>query len=484
MAKNEIELVATEGVFKGLAKQNMIFHQCICELVDNSIASKKENENFKIDIILTDLKNGKVGIYICDNGIGMSADDLASSLQLGRPPKEESNRLHEHGFGLKNSIATLTRGEYYWKIWSSSKNGISSVEGPFGPKMIIEDDDNFPNLDFLPSDISTMIYAETSIDYMITLQGRGRKIKSERGLTKLREYLMEHLGVIYRGYLGSNGYPEGSIFVCIERDRLRVDRIDLPIEGSTTHAFTVNLNGQNYNIEYEYGSLSDSKKQKCKYYYQRSQKTQGIDIRIGNRVISTSVLEQIWDDIGGRHPGYNDFIGELRIPDMPRGVLTTVNNKSDFNLDDGNWDVIFEEIQDRQFRPKQNYRSLNEKQIQDRWINMLRSTNPDETILDERSVWSSGVRIDVYRKKEDGSIILYEMKVGEVKPIDVYQTKMYWDGLEIEGEFPKEAVLLASDSNSRCEEMVNKINNLFKTPTGRSYNIKIETHRDRNLEIK
>ena len=47
MAKHNVQLVATQGVFAGLAKQNMLFHQCIAELVYNSIASRKEK--FKIE---------------------------------------------------------------------------------------------------------------------------------------------------------------------------------------------------------------------------------------------------------------------------------------------------------------------------------------------------------------------------------------------------------------------------------------------------
>lgn len=51
MAQHEVELIATSGVFRGLAKQNMLFHQCISELIDNSIASKKEDHNFDIEVI-------------------------------------------------------------------------------------------------------------------------------------------------------------------------------------------------------------------------------------------------------------------------------------------------------------------------------------------------------------------------------------------------------------------------------------------------
>lgn len=46
MAKHDVQLVATKGVFMGLAKQNMLFHQCISELVDNAVASTQPSKNF------------------------------------------------------------------------------------------------------------------------------------------------------------------------------------------------------------------------------------------------------------------------------------------------------------------------------------------------------------------------------------------------------------------------------------------------------
>ncbi|GAI17190.1 unnamed protein product, partial [marine sediment metagenome] len=51
MPEYEVELTATEGLFEGLAKQNMLFHQCIGELVDNAIAANIGNNPFLVDII-------------------------------------------------------------------------------------------------------------------------------------------------------------------------------------------------------------------------------------------------------------------------------------------------------------------------------------------------------------------------------------------------------------------------------------------------
>lgn len=491
MAQHEVELIATTGVFRGLAKQNMLFHQCISELIDNSIASKKEDQNFDIEVIFHNLNDGKYGIYICDNGKGMNLETLKGALQLGKEPNPDSDRLHEHGFGLKNSLATLTRGNGYWKIWSKTRtSNVSSVEGPFGPTMIIEDDDKFPTYDFLPSDISTIVYAETTIDYIRTVQGRGGPTND---IIKLRKWLVEHLGVFYRGYLTQDPTTfdvDGSIKVSIDKNRLRVNPVLVPYANSTIERFKVELDGTEYDIEYEFGTLDEIKRnqlvlgEKSQFYYLKNIPTQGIDVRLGKRVLATAMLDSIWKTQDGksqlnRHNDYNDFVGEIRIPNVPRGLLTTVNNKTDFNLDDTGWVKVFEQLNN--FKPPKTIREKTEKGLQNKWINMLKATNPDEVISDEKHVWPTGVKIDAYRKKENGDIVIYELKVGNAQPIHLYQLLMYWDGLEVTGETPREAILMVEDYSNTIEEMVSIINSELKTKSGGSYNIKVEKHIDKNL---
>ena len=188
MATHQVKLIANEGIFQGLAKQNMLFHQCIGELIDNAIAARKPNEIFNIAVFLKRSPNDqeKVDLYICDNCKGMNLEDLKRALQLGQFASE-GDRLNEHGFGLKNALATLSGGNGYWKMWTkfSNKSTICSVEGPFGPDMIIEDDDSFPEEDFLSIDISTLIKVSVKMYFVQTVQGRGAP---SHDLSRLREW--------------------------------------------------------------------------------------------------------------------------------------------------------------------------------------------------------------------------------------------------------------------------------------------------------
>ncbi len=494
MARHPVKLQPTEGTFRGLAKQNLLAHQCICELVDNAIAAKADGERFKIDIIFDKDEHVEdmVDMYVADNSSGMDLNHLEKALQLGESATTGS-RLNEHGFGLKNALATLSGGNGKWKIWSKTKraSNVCSVEGPFKSEMEISDDDQFPELSFLPTDISTLVKVPVKISFLQTLQGRGAPSKN---LETLRSWLIEHLGVAYRGYLDQDPLTNensGVIAVSIRNDTVTVPSIRVPFGSAKTNYFTVELGGNTYSLEYKYGTLDEVQRdrlvrgQKAKYYYQGNIATQGIDIRLGKRVIATRQFETIWktDDNQSqltRHNNFNDFVGELLIPELPRGVLTTVNNKTDFNLNDPDWAKIFEEL--NKIRPPKQIREHSETEIRKKWIQMLKATNPQDTVTDERSVWPTGTYIDVYRKTSAGKIIIYELKIGTGSPLHLYQLKMYWDGLILDKkESPREAILLVEDFSSNLEEMANLMNKL-PTPSGsHPYNFKIEKLKDKGL---
>lgn len=497
MGHHKVALQPTEGTFKGLAKQNMLVHQCIGELVDNAIAAKPKTQKFRVDIVLinNDEDSARVDLYIADNCQGMTLEHLKLALQLGESATTD-NRLNEHGFGLKNALATLSGGNGYWKVWSKAKGTatVSSVEGPFKTEMYISDEDELPVLDFLPSDISTLVKVPVKLTFLQSLQGRGAPAKD---LSVLRTWMIEHLGVAYRGYLEQDGETldsSGVIVVSVGNDNLQVPPILVPFGSVQTKRFKVELSGSVYDLEYKYGTLDEEKRDKivrgnkAKYYYQGNIATQGIDIRLGRRVIATKQFETIWKTDDGeaqltRHNNFNDFVGELLIPELPRGVLSTVNNKTDFNLDDPDWSKIFDHL--NILRPPKKIREHSENELRNKWISMLRATNPEDIVTHETSVWPTGTYIDVYRRTSSGKIIIYELKVGTGAPIHLYQLKMYWDGLVLDKkEQPSEAILLVEEFPSNLEVMANMMNKLPVPPNSKPYNFKIERLSDKGLITK
>lgn len=252
------------------------------------------------------------------------------------------------------------------------------------------------------------------------------------------------------------------------------------------------LGGQVYPLVYKFGTLDTMRRDglvkgnRAQYYYQGNIPTQGIDIRLGKRTIATMQFDNIWKTEDGehkltRHNRFNEFVGELLIPELPRGVLSTVNNKTDFNLDDPDWEKVFSRLND--FRPHENIRQRSEEQLKKQWIKMLEATNPDDLVSSEASVWPPGVKVDVYRESgAGGRISIYELKTGTASPLDLYQLKMYWDGLAIEGKAPHEAVLLCEKYSDVLQHMANEMNSKLSPPDGTSkYNFRIETHGEKGI---
>ena len=495
MPEHKVILLANEGIFRGLAKQNMLFHQCLAELIDNAIAAQNPETKFRIDVILSpvDGQDDLVDLYVADNGMGMNVSHLGNALQLGESATV-SSRLNEHGFGLKNALATLSGGNGTWKLWTRTEfvGPTISSEGPFKAEMTIEDDDVFPTEDFLPTDAATVIKVRTRLSFVRTVQGRGAPTNN---LAALRQWLIEHLGVLYRGYLeqDSNTFDHsGVIVVAIGKDRQQVPPVQVPLGNKETKYFEVEIAGKVENLRLEVGSLDEVRRDvlvrgdSARFYYQGNIPTQGIDIRLGKRTIATRQIETIWKTENGRsqlsrHNNYNDFLGELFIPELPRGILSTTNNKADFNLDDAEWSKIFE-ILNTDYRPVEIVREKTEAGLREKWTNMLKATNTTDAVTNDHGVWPTSTKIDVYRKAPDGRVTIYELKVGSAAPLHLYQLKMYWDGLVLGGEEPQEAILLAEDFSTTMEEMANQMNTL-EPPTsgGKPYNFMIERHRDKGL---
>lgn len=487
MSVHKVPLAANEGIFIGLSRQNMLFHQCLGELVDNAIAATPARQKFRVDIIFSPTagNHDRVDLFVADNGRGMGLEHLKKALQLGESATTDS-RLNEHGFGLKNSLATLSGGNGPWKVWTRPVKGgpVFSVSGPFRREMEIRDEEKFPTDPFLPADISTLIKVPVKIAFIQTAQGRGAPATD---LSALRDWVIEHLGVLYRGYLAPDDQTyetSGVIVVSIGNDSVAVPPVEVPFGNREVKYLDVELGGNIEKIEYRYGTLDEVKRDKlikgkrAKFYYQQNQPTQGIDIRLGKRVIATRQFETIWNK--SRHNSYNDFVGELMIPELPRGILSTTNTKTDFNLDDPDWAKIFNQLRD--YEPVKEIRERTEADVRAKWIKMLKATNPEETVTDERSVWPTGTRIDVYRKTLQEKIIIYELKVVSGAPIHLYQLKMYWDGLVVDTkEQPSEAILLVESFDAALEQMANMMNQLAPPRGTKPYNFKIERLKDKNL---
>ena len=120
----------------------------------------------------------------------------------------------------------------------------------------------------------------------------------------------------------------------------------------------------------------------------------------------------------------------------------------------------------------------------------MKETNPEDEIDDEHYVWESGARIDVYRKTPHNEIFIYELKVGKATPLHLYQLKMYWDGLVLQGIQPTKGILLVESYKSTIKSMAQDMSKFLSPPmikmgeemkpSGKYY-FSVETHSERGL---
>ncbi len=494
----DISVNMTPKGYKGLGMQGMLCHQGYCELCDNVFASTPANQIARIVIALApDADKNYLWTAVADWGPGMNEDALTNALQMGSKAVGD-NPLHEHGFGLKNALACMADHDN-WTIYTRQdpSQEYLQVFGPFDSTMSIYKTSMLE----LPAGMnlkwdspSTVVLMRVPMKVARTVQKRGCQNMTD--LATLRSWLVEHLGVAYRGYLEQNPDtldPSAKILVTIGDNELIVPPMRVPMMMAKTECFDVELNGTVVPIRYMHGFLDIDARdhmvhnKKAKYYYQHNQPSQGIDIRIGKRVICTAQLDQIWHQEDGtpiaRHNHYNDFVGELLIPELPRGVLSTLNNKTDINRTDDNWAVIFNALQ--QFEPEKNSLALEEEAVKVHWKQILEAACPDDVVSREVSVWCSGTRIDVMAENAN-KCVLYEVKIHNAAPIHLYQLKMYWDGMVIEGHQPTEAILIAHSFPDKLLGMLNQMNQMPAPylPSGAPsapYNFKIATLKEKHL---
>ncbi|BBB33203.1 hypothetical protein TTHT_1731 [Thermotomaculum hydrothermale] len=498
--KDVIISIEEERYWEGLGRQEMDFHQVIGELIDNSIsASGKDSEGdllpFKIEITLEKLGN-KILVTVADEGIGMTVDEITEHIfSLGGKGRSEGP-LNEHGFGLKNALCVLTIGNKLpWTLKTRDDEAVNQklvylVKGPFSSQMKLELDDITlwnKGLAHVKLDRGTRVVAETSFEFFNTLYPRARTFET------LVERFIEHLGVMYRGFLNNEhnklwlrwrilGDDERNPNNNAEWEEFRIKPIKIPYDagGSQSTEFEVEGPEGCARAIYVRGNLdtekvrdvSQGKPYPLKIYYQGNIPTQGIDIVVRGRVLKAGQLPEIWPDIP-RHNNFNKFVGELILNDSK---FRTVNNKISLNPHNPYWIRLLEKLDADDYKPQRITGAKIERDLSKKLKIMLEGHCTNSTVQRDKPIWSgAGVKVDIYHELNDGGIHIYELKAGTAAPLDAYQLLMYWDGVvKDEGKSPKVARLVAKEIPRSVENIIVEINKR-KDSLGNNYQLEGKT---------
>jgi hypothetical protein len=114
--------------------------------------------------------------------------------------------------------------------------------------------------------------------------------------------------------------------------------------------------------------------------------------------------------------------------------------------------------------------------------------DPNKVIDTEKYVFTGTgnrkdkVRVDLYEKSM-GQVIVYEGKKEITTSKDVYQLRMYWDGLVYDGVKPNIGILVATNHPDSVKSLI-AIVNTMKDTNENNYNLELKTWDELGLVSK
>ena len=258
----------------------------------------------------------------------------------------------------------------------------------------------------------------------------------------------------------------------------------------------VNLGNGKVTIEYKFGKVN--KKQErlefdnatARKYYQKSMSTSGVEIRINGRVLCYNLFKEIWGI--EKHNSYNYLLVSVNLKSSDRGALPkTRTSKNGLREGDEKLEKLYEWIRSNLNEPVKDV-TLSDHETD--LFELLRDrieqydSDPHKLVKTEYEVFvSTGnnkdrVRADLYYKNTY-SITIYEGKKDETTSKDVYQLRMYWDGLVYDGITPTKGILLATTHPDSVKELISIVNEMYDAK-GNKYNFGTKTWQQEGIIIQ
>ena len=476
--------------------------QIINEFVDNSISNFEANNPLLRYIFIT-LKevstNGDVSIRIEDSGTGIR--DLDQAFTLGSKKAAESP-LNEHGFGLKHALASANPQNDSWCVYTRteedlSKNQFKKIAAPYqiGSYQCSVLSEPWPG----QLNTGTIVDFTCSRAMYATLaRGIPGGMKS---FVPIANILHEDLGFTYSGIIKENkvnitlvlidttgnkkNYPVGAV-------EPSWDRYINPSSGTET----VDLGNGNVIIEYEFGQIvnkndrTDFDNTTTRKYYKQNMSSSGVEIRLNGRMLCNNLFKEVWGK--EKHNSYNNFLVRLNLKSNDRGALPqTRTSKNGLREGDERLDALYNWIRSCMHEPvKELSLATHETDLFESLKQNMLQYNPDpnKVVDTEMHVFTATgnvkdkVRIDLYSKSTDG-IVIYEGKRDYTTSKDVYQLRMYWDGLVYDGISPDKGYLVAQSHPDSVATLVHIVNTM-KDANGKHYNLELKQWAELGIIIK
>lgn len=477
--------------------------QIINEFIDNSvsnfIANNTEMKNINISLYEISRKED-IKVIIEDSGTGIKK--LDESFTLGSCKAAETP-LNEHGFGMKHALASANPKNDAWKIYTRTQDDLNQgifklIQAPYQIKNYTVKicNDNWPGQ---MNSTGTIIEFDCKYEMYKTIT-RGVK-GGMSNFTSIADVLCEELGVTYANVISEKGISIAiHIFAYNSKEQhYHVGAVTPNWEeyikpGSGSEE--VDLGNGKILIDYKFGKINEKPERKAfdntttRKYYKKNMYSSGVEIRINGRVLCHSIFKEIWNK--EKHNSYNNLliIVNLISNDLKK-LPKTRTSKNGLREGDRLLDKLYEWIRSNMKDPvKDSSCAKQEIELFEIFSDNYQRYNEDKNLVIslEQYVFThtenpkDRVRLDCYCKTSDG-VTIYEGKKDTTTSKDVYQLRMYWDGLVFDGVNPKKAVLIASEHTESVKTLISVVNTM-KDANGNNYNLNLETWFERGINVK
>ncbi|MBE5910964.1 ATP-binding protein [Pseudobutyrivibrio sp.] len=506
------------NLWAGLGTQYTSISQVINEFVDNSISNFKGHPSLNtnsIIITLEELDTSDVKISIEDSGTGIS--DFSNAFGIGAKSRQDSP-LNEHGFGMKQAFAAADPQNSSWRLCTrtdASSATYDEVSAPytFNKDMIIDDS----KTDWPGEFSSTGTYIEFTCSHAL-FKTVSRGIKGDQSrFIKLAALLYEDLGFTYAGIIKTLSISmklkvkeKGKSFASYNLSALVPSQKSVYPPGISSETVSFDEDSNSYipdrngklTINYQFleveskdtpkndSELFDNTKS-CKYY-KANMSTSGIEIRFNGRVMKYNIFDDVWAT--EKHNSYNSLLVIIDLQTDDASLLPgTTTSKNGLNEGDEKIEALYGWIKKKMPNPiKSMSKSTSEIELfnklkEDKERAFLHSSSKP-TVSVEQRVWHAIStdekklpRIDLYECTISGDVNIYEGKYNKTDSQDVYQLKMYWDGLINDGTTPTCGILVADEHPEWVIKLVSEINKQLDS-NGNNYNFVTDTWK--NLGVK
>ncbi len=520
MEENHIKILPkSQPQWQSYAANDLRFENMMAELIDNSISNILGNKTKTKSIYITlenyEYQNDTVKVSIEDTGTGIN--DLIHAFFPGRDDNKDvqlDSELNEHGFGLKNALATANIENDSWELSTITEDTFKNkkfnyVKAPW--RFEYEE----PKFIFKAKEIAEWEGRDFSTGTLIKFDCKWPLFKTvaigsnRRNFNEIVKVFCEDIGVRYRNALEDNKDLKIQVsFKDYEEEEFKV--IDVKgvfpksaklIKSNKKSSGKFNLPNGKTTVEYFFYHYP--KEEEYYRYYKHNQRTNGVEIRLNGRLIEYNIFTEIWGLAVNNQ--FNNFLGVINIIGA---TPKTTRVKTKVRRDDEILIAVFDSIGDSYFpaedvkktitwdKDNSNTKSTKNKASEgDKEFDLeevLKSDAYKYVVNSQRQLFSkvdgiSNIQkpvVDLFCENENGKIILIELKKDELKVLDVYQLLMYHDGYVYDKDkSPDETWLIAEKKPKWAASLLEYINTL-KDQKNNKYNLQIKTYDDFRHHIR